>query len=341
MAGIYSLPSIFLFLILSSYYFDDEEKEVMIKPRIIFMGTPEFALPALSLLLEEEYPLVGVITQPDRPQGRGRACLPSPVKVMALAHQLPVMQPERMRDDGFLATFRSLAPDLVVLAAYGQLLPKEITDRPPLGCLNIHPSLLPKYRGAAPINRAIINGEKVSGVTIMQMTEELDAGDIILQEETPIGGDETFDQLHDRLAHRGAELLIRAIVMAADGTVQRVPQDGAAATYAPRLNKEDGLLRWGQDVSSLVNLIRGLSSSPGAFTFLAGKKLKILSAGAEITDTDLAPGTIVSQKGRGLKVAAGNGWVHLLAVQMENKKRMPIEDFLRGYEVQTGTSLGL
>ncbi|MCX5830275.1 MAG: methionyl-tRNA formyltransferase [Deltaproteobacteria bacterium] len=313
----------------------------MIKPRIIFMGTPEFALPALSLLLDEKYPLVGVVTQPDRPQGRGRACLPSPVKVMALAHQLPIMQPERMRDDGFLATFHSLAPDLVVLAAYGQLLPKEITDRPPLGCLNIHPSLLPKYRGAAPINRAIINGEKVSGVTIMQMTEKLDAGDIILQEETPIGGDETFDQLHDRLAHRGAELLIRAIVMAANGTVQRVSQNGAAATYAPRLNKEDGLLLWGQDVSSLVNLIRGLSSSPGAFTFLAGKKLKILSASAEITDTGVAPGTIISQKGRGLKVAAGNGWVNLLDVQMENKKRMPIEDFLRGYEVQAGTSLGL
>ncbi len=313
----------------------------MIKPRIVFMGTPEFALPALSLLLEEKYPLVGVVTQPDRPQGRGRACLPSPVKVMALAHQLPILQPERIREDGFLATFRSLAPDLVVLAAYGQLLPKEITDRPPLGCLNIHPSLLPKYRGAAPINRAIINGEKVSGVTIMQMTEELDAGDIILQEETPIGEDETFDQLQDRLAHRGAELLIRAIVMAANDTVQRVSQNGAAATYAPRLNKEDGLLRWGQDVSSLVNLVRGLSSSPGAFTFLAGKKLKILRAGAEITDTGVAPGTIVSQKGRGLKVAAGNGWVHLLDVQMENKKRMPIEDFLRGYEVQAGTLMGL
>ena len=313
----------------------------MIKPRIVFMGTPEFALPALSLLLEEKYPLVGVVTQPDRPQGRGRACLPSPVKVMALAHQLPILQPERIREDGFLATFRSLAPDLVVLAAYGQLLPKEITDRPPLGCLNIHPSLLPKYRGAAPINRAIINGEKVSGVTIMQMTEELDAGDIILQEETPIGEDETFDQLQDRLAHRGAELLIRAIVMAANDTVQRVSQNGAAATYAPRLNKEDGLLRWGQDVSSLVNLVRGLSSSPGAFTFLDGKKLKILSASAEITDTGVAPGTIVSQKGRGLKVAAKNGWVHLLDVQMENKKRMPLEDFLRGYEVQTGTLMGL
>lgn len=311
----------------------------MIKPRILFMGTPEFALPALSLLVEGKYPLVGVVTQPDRPQGRGRAWLPSPVKVMALAHQLPIIQPERIRDGGFLETFRSLAPDLVVLAAYGQWLPREIIDQPELGCLNIHPSLLPKYRGAAPINWAIINGENETGITIMQMKEELDAGDIILQEETPIGVNETFDQMHDRLAHRGAELLIRAIEMAVSGTVHRVPQDGAAVTYAPRLKKEDGRLRWGQDVSSIVNLIRGLSSAPGAFTFLDGKKLKILMARAEITDTGVALGTMVSRKGTGMKVAAENGWVHLLDVQMENKKRMPAEDFLRGYQVQAGTLL--
>jgi methionyl-tRNA formyltransferase len=311
----------------------------MIKPRILFIGTPEFALPALSLLVEKKYPLVGVVTQPDRPQGRGRACQPSPVKILALAHQLPIIQPVRIRDDSFLETFRSLDPDLVVLAAYGQWLPRKIIDQPQLGCLNIHPSLLPKYRGAAPINWAIINGEKVTGITIMQMTEELDAGDIILQEETSIGVNETFDQLHDRLARRGAELVVRVIELAVSGTLQRVPQDGTAATYVPRLKKEDGLLRWGHEASSIVNLIRGLSSIPGAFTFLDGKKLKILRASAEITDTGVAPGTMVSQKGAGLKVAAGNGWIHLLDVQMENKKRMPIEDFLRGYQVQASTLL--
>jgi methionyl-tRNA formyltransferase len=313
----------------------------MIKPGILFMGTPEFALPALTLLMAEKYPLVGVVTQPDRPQGRGRACQPSPVKILALAHQLPIIQPVRIRDDSFLEIFPSLAPDLVVLAAYGQLLPREIIDQPQLGCLNIHPSLLPKYRGAAPINRAIINGEKVTGITIMQMTEELDAGEIILQEAIPIGMDETFDQLHDRLAHRGAELLVRVIEMAMNGTLQRVPQDGTDATYAPRLKKEDGLLQWEHEASSVVNLIRGLSSSPGAFTFLDGKKLKILRASAEIAGTGVAPGTMISQKGAGLKVAAGNGWVHLLDVQIENKKRMPIEDFLRGYQVQASTLLGL
>ena len=309
----------------------------MLKPSILFLGTPEFALPALALLIEEKYPLVGVVTQPDRLQGRGRVCLPSPVKVIALAHQLHLMQPERIGDESFMKTFRSLAPDLVVLAAYGQLLPAEFLNQPPLGCLNIHPSLLPQYRGAAPINRAIINGEKVTGITIMQMAPELDAGDIILQEATPIGEDETFDQLHNRLARRGAELLIRTIVMTVKGTAQRVPQDGSVATYAPRLLKNDGLLRWEQDVAILVNLIRGVSSVPGAFSFLEGKKLKILRAKAERAETGVAPGTVIGQKGMGLKVAAGNGWVHLLEVQRENKKRMPVEDFLRGYQVKTGT----
>lgn len=312
----------------------------MTKPRILFMGTPEFALPALSLLVKEKYPLAGVVAQPDRPQGRGQALLPPPVKVMALTHQLPIIQPERIRDDNFIETLRFLDPDLVVLAAYGQWLPKEILGQPQLGCLNIHPSLLPKYRGAAPINWAIINGEKLTGISIMQMAEELDAGDIILQEEATIGVNETYDQLHDRLARRGAELLIRAIEMVMDGTAHRVPQDKTVATYAPRLKKEDGLLCWEQNVSSIVNRIHGLSSTPGAFTFLDGKKLKILRASAEIADTALAPGTMVSQKETGIKVAAGNGWVHLIDVQLENKRRMPVGDFLRGYQLKAGTLLG-
>lgn len=301
------------------------------------MGTPEFALPALALLVERGYPLIGVVTQPDRPQGRGRACLPSPVKVMAQAYELPILQPDKVNTESFLSTFRALAPDLVVLAAYGQLLPAEIIHQPPLGCLNIHPSLLPKYRGAAPMNWAIINGDAVTGITIMQMAEELDGGDIILQEETLIGEEETYAELHDRLAHRGAELLIQTV---AGGKPRGVPQDGAAATYAPRLKKDDGLLHWDQEARRLVNLIRGLSPLPGAFTYLDGKKLKILRAGAEIAATDAAPGTVVSQKGVGLKVAAGDGWVDLLDIQMENKKRMLIQDFLRGYQVPTGTLLG-
>ncbi len=312
----------------------------MTTPRILFLGTPEFAVPALALLVERNYPLVGVVTQPDRPQGRGKILQPPPVKVLALAQGLPVLQPARVGSEAFLQTFRQLAPDLVVLAAYGQLLPRAIIERPPLTCLNIHPSLLPKYRGAAPINWAIINGEKKTGVTIMQMAEELDAGDIILQAETPIGTEETFDQLHDRLARWGAELLIRAIEMMVEGTANPVPQDRTAATYAPRLKKEDGLIQWSQDCQKIVNLIRGLSSVPGAYTFIDGKKLKILGAKAEAATVNETPGTVISQKGKAMKLAAGGGYVHLLDVQLENKKRMAVENFLRGYQLRPGTVLG-
>ncbi|PIP06388.1 MAG: methionyl-tRNA formyltransferase [Syntrophobacteraceae bacterium CG23_combo_of_CG06-09_8_20_14_all_50_8] len=312
----------------------------MTKPRILFMGTAEFAVPALALLVEQNYPLVGVVTQPDRPRGRGKALQPSPVKIFATSCNLPVLQPERVRDNAFLKTLRQLAPDLVALAAFGQILPGEITGRPPLACLNIHPSLLPKYRGAAPINWAIINGEKKTGITIIQMVEELDAGDILLQEEIAIGPEEAFDQLHDRLSCRGAELLIQAIEKTISGSARGVAQDGSSATYAPRLKKEDGLIHWEHNVESIVNLIRGLSSHPGAHTFLDGKKLKILGAKAEATAMGEAPGTISRQKGMGLTVAAGNGYVHLLDVQMENKKRMPAEDFLRGYQCRAGSLLG-
>jgi methionyl-tRNA formyltransferase len=312
----------------------------MTKPRILFMGTPEFAMPALELLVESGYPIIGVVTQPDRPQGRGRTLQPPPVKIFAASRNLPVIQPERVRDDAFLQTFRQLAPDLVVLAAFGQLLPREIIDQPPLGCLNIHPSLLPKYRGAAPINWAIIRGEKKTGVTIMKMTEKLDAGDIILQEEIAIGPDETFDQLHDRLAGRGAKLLLQAIEMTTNGTAVRIAQHGDSATFAPKLNKEQGLIQWADDVERIVNLIRGLSSHPGAYTFLDGKKLKILGATAEATTVGEAPGTISKRKGMELIVAAGNGYVRLIDVQVENKKRTTAEEFLRGYRISPGGRLG-
>ena len=312
----------------------------MKKPRILFMGTPAFAVPALALLLEKGYPFPGIVTQPDRPQGRGRTLQPSPVKVLGQSHHISILQPERIQADAFIEIFRQLSPDLVVLAAYGQLLPKEVIDRPPLGCLNIHPSILPKYRGAAPINWSLINGDMVTGVTIMYMTEELDGGDIILQEEITIEENDTFDQLHDRLSLLGAELLARAIEMAASGTVSRVPQDASAVTYAPRLRKEDSLIKWNAASESIVNLIRGLSSVPGAFTILDGKKLKILKARPEIADTGAVPGTVVVEKGAGMKVATGNGWVHLLDVQLENKKRMPMEVFLSGYRLQPSTLLG-
>src|SRR3989304_3443950 len=312
----------------------------MIKPKILFMGTPEFAVPALSLLVELNFPLGGGVTQPDRPQGRGRVLQPSPVKTFALAHHLPILQPERVRDDDFLKTFRLLSPDMVVLAAFGQILPNEIIDGPKMGCLNIHPSLLPRYRGAAPINWAIIHGEQKTGVTIMRMAEELDAGDIIMQQETTIGADETFDQLHDRLARLGAELLVKAIEMTVRGTAARLAQDGTKAAYAPMLKKEDGLIRWERDGDTIVNLIRGLASSPGAYTFLEGKKLKVFGAKGEKEATGEPPGTVAREEEGSLTVSAGNGYVHLRDVQMEIKKRVAVQDFLRGYQVRAGSVLG-
>lgn len=312
----------------------------MEKPGILFLGTPAFAVPALSLLIKEAYPLLGVVTQPDRPRGRGRSLAPSPVKMLALEQGVPVLQPERLKDEEFIKVIRRLAPDLLVLAAYGQLLTQDIIDIPPLGCLNIHPSLLPKYRGAAPINWAIINGEGETGVTIMRMAVELDAGDIVLQEKTPIGADENYDQLHDRLALDGAKILIRAIEMTAGNMAHPFPQDSADATYAPRLKKEDGRIHWEKEAAEIVNLIRGLSSVPGAFTTLDGKILKIFEAREENVATGATPAGTLVQDAAGLKVAASHGWVRLLVIQMENKKRMSVEDFLRGYTVQSATLLG-
>ena len=305
------------------------------------MGTAEFAVPALSMLVEMNFPIAFVVTQPDRPQGRGRSLKPSPVKDFALTHGLPIVQPESVRDDTFLQTFRQVSPDFVVLAAFGQLLPKDIINGTYMGCLNIHPSLLPKFRGAAPINWAIIRGEEKTGVTIMHMAEALDAGDIILQEETPIGPDESFGQLHDRLSRLGAELLIRALEMIMKGTALRAPQLEPAATYAPRLKKEDGLIEWERDAGEIVNLIRGLSPSPGAYTFLNGKKLKIFKALGGESNTAARPGTIIMQEGRSLMVATGKGYVHLLDLQMESKKRMAVTEFLHGYPIRPGTVLGL
>jgi methionyl-tRNA formyltransferase len=311
----------------------------MQKPVVLFMGTPEFAVPSLEILLRQGYPVVGVVTQPDRPKGRGKHLAKPPVKQFAEAHQLPVFQPERVWAPEFLQQFKQLAPDLVVVAAFGQILPKAILEQPRLGCINVHPSLLPKYRGAAPLNWTIIRGETKTGVTIMQMDEGMDSGDILLQEETAIGSRETVGDLHDRLAAMGAQMLIRTIEMIEAGTLARIPQDRAAATFAPRLKKDDGLIRWEADVHDIIRLIRGLSPSPGAYTFLDGRTLKIFQAAGLDGQATALPGTI-RNNGKELLIAAGNGSVSLLDVQMEGKKRISVQDFLRGCRLQTGDRLG-
>jgi methionyl-tRNA formyltransferase len=311
----------------------------MPKPRILFMGTPAFAVPALTGLVKHGYPVIGVVTQPDRPQGRGRATAPSPVKLLADDLGLTIFQPEKVRHPSFLATFRDLSPDLVVVAAFGQILPKEIILGPKPGCINIHPSLLPKYRGAAPINWALIRGEEKTGVTIMRMDEGVDSGAILLQEETPIGPTETYGMLHDRLAKTGADLLLIALAMLQADTLQPKPQDDRLATTAPRLGREDGLIHWEKDYRSIVSLIRGLSPAPCAYTHLAGKQLKVFMAAAQTGAVTEAPGTVVEETAAGLRVATGSGTVLLQELQLEGKKRMTVRDFLRGVRIAPGQVL--
>jgi len=309
------------------------------KPRILFMGTPAFALPALEGLHNSHYPIITVVTQPDRPAGRGQKEFAPPVKHLAQQVGLPVLQPEKVKDPGFLETLSSLNPDMIVVAAFGQILPKAIIDSPRMGCLNIHPSLLPEYRGAAPLNWSIIRGETKTGVTIMLMDEGMDSGDILTQEETPIGATETYGELHDRLANLGAVLLLDTIEQVVEGRAQRQKQDPSRVTFAPRLTKETGKINWHDSVFNIVNLIRGLNPAPAAYTSLDGHMLKVYAAGAQPDPFGQPPGTVGTATASGLSIAASDGYVLLKDVQLAGKKRMPMGDFLRGYRIKEGTVL--
>lgn len=309
------------------------------KPKILFMGTAEFANPPLEALFKGGHAVIGVVTQPDRPKGRGRQFEAPPVKAVAERHHLPIIQPERVRDPDFIQAFRTLAPDMVVLVAFGQILPKEVIQFPPMGCINVHPSLLPKYRGAAPIQWALIRGEKETGVTTIMMDEGVDTGDILLQRKTDIEPDENFDGLHDRLALMGSEVLLETIAGLMEGTIQRKPQDPAQASYAPRLKKEDGLIRWDAGVREIKNFISGLSSQPGAYTYLRGKMMKIYSATVVEGPVTERPGTIV-KTAAGLRIAAKGGYLEIRELQMESKRRMTAAEFLRGHRIEQGEMAG-
>lgn len=311
----------------------------MAKPRILFMGTPDFALPALRLLHEHHYPIIGVVCQPDRPKGRGLKEVAPPVKVLAQEFALTVYQPQKVKDPSFMELLQKLAPEMIVVAAFGQILPKTVIDYPKLGCLNIHPSLLPKYRGAAPLNWQIINGEAKTGVTIMLMDEGMDSGDILLQEETDLDANETYGELHDRLANLGATLLIKTIEQIIEGTIQRQRQDASAMTLAPRLTKETGRINWNDEASAIINLIRGLSPSPAAYTMLDGLPLKVFKAEIQPGNINQPPGTIGEAGAAGLPVATSDGYVILKDIQLAGKKRMLIADFLRGYRLKPETIL--
>lgn len=308
--------------------------------RILFMGTPDFAVPSLRALVEAGHTLCGAFTQPDKPKNRGMKLLPTPVKEFCLAHDIPVFQPTKLRDGTALAQIRELAPELIVVAAYGRILPEEILDYPAKGCINVHSSLLPKYRGAAPINWAMLNGDRETGVTIMHMAAELDAGDIISQVSTPIDPDETVESLHDRLSELGAELLVKTVEQIGAGTAQRTPQNAAQVTYAPMLSRELSPMDWSKPARALHDQVRGLIPWPAAVAELGGVRCKIFSTAVCGDQTSAAPGTVVQAGKKGLKIACGGETVlEILELQPDGKKRMAASAFLQGRPIPEGSSL--
>ncbi|MCD8143759.1 MAG: methionyl-tRNA formyltransferase [Oscillospiraceae bacterium] len=303
--------------------------------RIVFMGTPDFAVPSLEKLIEQGYELAGVFTQPDRPKNRGMKLTPSSVKVCAQKHGIPVYQPVSFKKEPeALETLKSLEPDLVVVAAFGQILPQAVLDVPKLGCINVHSSLLPKYRGAAPINWVILNGEQETGVTIMKMALALDAGDIIAQAKTPIDPDETVEQLHDRLAQIGANLLGEIIPALESHTAVFTPQNDAESTYAPMLSRTLSTMDWTRSARELHNQVRGLIPWPAASAELGGVNFKIYTVAETGQRTEATPGTVISAGNEGILVACGDGTaLRILELQAPGKKRMSAADYLRGHPI--------
>ena len=302
--------------------------------RIVFMGTPDFAVPSLEALFAAGHEIVGVFTQPDKPKNRGMKMQPPPVKVCALAHEVPVYQPVKMRDGTALEIIEELAPELIVVAAYGRILPQEILDCPKLGCINVHSSLLPKYRGAAPIHWSILNGEKETGVTIMQVALALDAGDILSQRATPIDPDETVETLHDRLARMGAELLVETVESIGAGTAVGTPQDEALVTYAPMLSRALSPMDWNRPARELHDQVRGLIPWPAAVTELNGVRCKVFRTSVPGETTGKAPGTVLQADKKGLRIACGQGTIlQINELQADGGKRMKSADYLRGHPI--------
>jgi len=310
--------------------------------RLVFMGTPAFACPTLAALIAGPHDVVGVVCQPDRPRGRGLALAPPPVKTLALEHGLPVLQPTKVRTPEFLESLRALSPDVVVVAAYGRILPRPVLDLPPRGCINVHASILPRHRGAAPIQHAILAGDAETGVTIMAMSEEMDAGDMLLVCRTPIAPDDTGGSLTERLSQLGAAALTEALEGIAAGTVVPTPQPAEGITFAPRIEREHTRLDWTRPAVELERVVRAFAPEPSAYTTLDDATLKVLVAevrpGAGAPGTK--PGTILEANPRGLVVATGRDALALLEVQAQGKRRMPVAAFLAGRRLVVGSCLG-
>lgn len=309
--------------------------------RVLFWGTPEFATPALRALVGESFDVVGVVTQPDRAVGRSRSTLePSPVKRVALAEGLPVLQPEKPRGEAFEAELRALAPDLSVVVAYGHILPKSVIDLPRLGTINIHASLLPTLRGAAPIQGAILEGLEETGVSIMRMVPALDAGPVLHRVTTPIAEDETAGELALRLSELGALALVEALALLTMDASAEEPQDDALATYAPKIERAMARIDWSCTAEEVGRVVRAYDPKPGAFSTLRGAEVKLFGARPAPGTRDAAPGEVLGIDGAGMTVACGAGALRVLAVQPAGKKRMPPEEWLRGRGVEPGDTFG-
>ena len=303
--------------------------------RIVFMGTPEFASVSLAELIGCGYDIAGVFTQPDKAKGRGMELSFSPVKELALDHGIPVFQPEKMRDGTALRMLKSLDPDLVVVVAYGRILPDDLLEVPPLGTINVHGSLLPKYRGAAPIQWSVLNGEETTGVSTMYLASEMDAGDVILTDETEIGLYETSGELYERLSRMGADLLVKTLEMIEKGTAPRIPQDHSKATYAPMLDKSLCPIDFRKPARAVIKWIYGLQPWPVATAELGGTVLKVFSAKLTGNAADCHPGTVTATGTEGIEIACGDGQTVLITeLQAPGKKRMPAVDYLRGHPLK-------
>lgn len=305
--------------------------------RVIFMGTPDFAVGTLEAIINAGHEVVLVVSQPDKAVGRSKALKYTPVKACAIEHNIPVYQPEKVRSPECIAYLKEYGPDIIIVEAFGQIIPKAILDMPPCGCINVHASLLPKYRGAAPIQWAVINGDKVTGVTTMRMDEGLDTGDMIMKEEVVLAADETGGSLFERLSATGAKLCVKTMEAILNGTAVYTPQDSSKATHTAKIHKELGCIDWTKPAENIECLIRGLDPWPSAYTRIDDKTLKIWKAEIVSGEKEAAPGCIVKINKDSIWVQTGDGILSLLEVQLAGKKRMAAESFLNGYTVEEGT----
>ena len=309
--------------------------------KILFMGTPDFAAECLKTMINAKLDIVGVVSQPDRPKGRGHKLVPTDVKAAALEVNLPVYQPEKIKNGEMQEILDELKPDVIVVVAYGKILPDYIINYPKYGCINVHASLLPKYRGAAPIQWAIINGEKTTGVTTMKMDSGLDTGDMLLKAETEIGEYETAEELFDRLAKIGGELLLKTLDVIENGSITPIPQEHEKHTYAPMISRETGIIDWNKSAHEISKLICGMNSWPLASTKYKDGVLKIVTAKVCADNSDKTAGTILAlEKGRGLKISCGEGTLYIETAQFLGSKKMNVEDYARGHEIEIGYVLG-